>query len=143
MVRTFLFSQETGDDLSVIIAAHQWIWSNVTLYKDDAVGCNGGNYGDDDNTKYEAEGDKCVCKNGGKCNYAEPSRPDRTRFPIGHSNLVFCINEDYGLPDSVPNPECPAGSDWDKCIASKAYRYNRRRKNAKMLMGCPMCTGTI
>ena len=86
-----VFSEETGDDLSVTIAAHQWIWSNVTLYKDDSVGCNDGNYEDDDNTKYEVEGDKCVCKNGGKCNMLNHQDPERTRVPIDHSNLVFCI----------------------------------------------------
>eukprot|EP00945_MAST-04E_sp_MAST-4E-sp1_P001301 g1301.t1 len=132
-----VFSEEAGDDLSVTIAAHQWIWSNVTLYKDDSVGCNDGNYEDDDNTKYEVEGDKCVCKNGGKCNMLNHQEPERTRFPIGHYNLVFCINEGYGLPDSVPNPECPTGSDWNKCIASKAYRYNRETEERQNVNGVP------
>ena len=62
-----VFSEETGDDLSVTIAAHQWIWSNVTLYKDDAVGCNNGNYDDDDNTKYEVKAINAFQKWGNRC----------------------------------------------------------------------------
>ena len=42
-------------------------------------GCNGGNY-DDDPSKYEVEGDKCVCKNGGKCNMLNHQDPEKTRF---------------------------------------------------------------